>query len=228
MAIERLRAAGVRVETGLLADEAQALNEPFLHCHIAGRPLVTIKAATSLDGLLSADVGASRWISGATSRRFAHRLRFGHDAVLVGAGTARRDDPRLTVRLDGASRDPPAGCSGTRVGSGPGRLSCFEAIRGIAAPRVYCGRQATAEARAAAFPTARRWCVSGSSDGRLDLNGVLSDLLELGVQSVLVEGGARTIGSFLEAGLRRSIGAVPDQPSAGRRVEPHRSSICRA
>ena len=96
---------------GLLADEATRLNGGFLQHHRTGRPLVTIKAAVSLDGMISARDGCSRWISGEPARRFAHRLRFGHDALLVGAGTVRSDDPRLTVRLDG----PPAVCFGARV-----------------------------------------------------------------------------------------------------------------
>jgi len=197
--LARLRDAGVRVETGLLADEARTLNEPFLHRHTKGRPLVTIKAATSLDGLLSADAGASRWISGAAARRFAHRLRFGHDAVLVGARTARRDDPRLTVRLNGASRDP------VRVVLAPGldldpEARLFRNDGGIAGPRIYCGSEAGADREHGLSDRATVVRVGFSAAG-LDLRRVLSDLLELGVQSVLVEGGARTIGAFVAAGL---------------------------
>ena len=197
--IEALRAAGVCVETGLLSHEAHHLNEPFLHRHTMGRPLVTIKAATSLDGLLSADAGASRWISGAAARRFAHRLRFGHDAVLVGAGTARRDDSRLTVRLSGVSHDTIRGVLAPGLDLDPD-AQLFRSERSTTAPRLYCGREAPAE-RARALSDRATVVQVGAADEGLDLNEVLADLLELGVQSVLVEGGARTIGSFVAAGL---------------------------
>ncbi len=97
--IERLRKAGVQVTTGILERECARLNEPFLHYQQTGRPLVVLKVAQSLDGFVATSTGESQWISGEASRRRVHELRAELDGVLVGSGTARADDPALTVRL---------------------------------------------------------------------------------------------------------------------------------
>lgn len=95
---DTLRAAGVEVETGLLAAEARAVNRTWSLAVERGRPFVTWKVATTLDGRSAAADGTSRWISGAASRRDVHRLRGLADTVLVGTGTVLADDPQLTVR----------------------------------------------------------------------------------------------------------------------------------
>lgn len=94
----RLRAAGVDVEGGLLADEATALNATWTRAQQLGRPVVTWKVASTLDGRAAAVDGTSRWISGRAARHDVHRLRAEVDAVVVGTGTALADDPDLTVR----------------------------------------------------------------------------------------------------------------------------------
>lgn len=94
----RLRAAGVRVDAGVLADEAEALNERWAASLRLGRPWVTAKWAASLDGRIAAADGTSRWITGAEARADAHRRRAAHGAILVGTGTALADDPALTAR----------------------------------------------------------------------------------------------------------------------------------
>jgi diaminohydroxyphosphoribosylaminopyrimidine deaminase/5-amino-6-(5-phosphoribosylamino)uracil reductase len=96
--IERLRAAGVEVIEGMLASEARALNAPFLHRLETGRPLGILKWAMSLDGRTALPNGASQWISGPAAREWVHRLRAQCDAVIVGGGTVRHDDPLLTSR----------------------------------------------------------------------------------------------------------------------------------
>jgi diaminohydroxyphosphoribosylaminopyrimidine deaminase/5-amino-6-(5-phosphoribosylamino)uracil reductase len=103
--IERLRAAGIKVEVGVLADEVSAQLAPYVKHRTTGRPYVILKLAASLDGRTAAPDGTSRWITGEAARIDAHRLRAESDAVLVGAGTVRADDPELTVRhVEG--RDP--------------------------------------------------------------------------------------------------------------------------
>ncbi len=100
-----LRDAGVAVEVGLLAEQAAAELAPYLKHRRTGRPYVVLKLAASLDGRTAAPDGSSRWITGAEARADAHRLRALSDAVVVGAGTVRADDPELTVRhVEG--RDP--------------------------------------------------------------------------------------------------------------------------
>jgi diaminohydroxyphosphoribosylaminopyrimidine deaminase/5-amino-6-(5-phosphoribosylamino)uracil reductase len=100
--IDRLRAAGVEVEVGTRAERAKALLAPYVKHRTTGRPWVVLKLAASLDGRTAAPDGSSQWITGEAARADAHRLRAESDAVLVGAGTVRLDDPSLTVRhIDG-------------------------------------------------------------------------------------------------------------------------------
>ena len=196
----RLRDAGIQVDVGLLEDEARRLNDSFLHSHLTRRPLVTLKAASSLDGMLAAASGESRWITGAPARRFAHRLRLRHDAVLVGAGTIRRDDPRLTVRLRGASGHRLRVVLAPGLDLDPGS-QIFE-IEGSEGPltRIYAS-ESTAESLERPFQDRANVVRVAEQDGSLDLEAVLDDLMECGVRSVLVEGGGRTIAGFLDAGL---------------------------
>ena len=103
--VERLRQGGIDVEVGTLAAEAQSQLAPYLKHRRTGRPYVTLKLAATLDGRTAAADGSSQWITGDEARTDAHRLRAENDAVLVGAGTVRHDDPALTVRrVEG--RDP--------------------------------------------------------------------------------------------------------------------------
>ena len=103
--IARLRAAGVDVEVGVLADRVRAQLAPYLKHRTTGRPWLVLKLAASVDGRTAAPDGSSQWITGEEARADAHRLRADSDAVIVGAGTVRADDPSLTVRkVEG--RDP--------------------------------------------------------------------------------------------------------------------------
>jgi diaminohydroxyphosphoribosylaminopyrimidine deaminase/5-amino-6-(5-phosphoribosylamino)uracil reductase len=100
--VEGLRAAGIDVVVGVLASEVERQLASYLHHRRTGRPWVTLKLATTLDGRTAAPDGSSRWITGPEARTDVHRERAEHDAVLVGAGTVRADDPELTVRhVDG-------------------------------------------------------------------------------------------------------------------------------
>ena len=101
-----LRAAGIAVTEGVLAPEATRLNVGFLKRVTRNLPFVTLKLATTLDGRIATATGDSRWITGPAARRHTHLMRLTHDAVMVGAGTARADDPDLTVREMGVSRQP--------------------------------------------------------------------------------------------------------------------------
>lgn len=104
--IAMLRSAGVEVTTGVLAAEARADLAGFFRKVETGRPWVTLKLATSFDGRIATASGQSQWITGPEARRAVHGLRNRHDAVMVGAGTARADDPMLTVRGFGEVRQP--------------------------------------------------------------------------------------------------------------------------
>lgn len=101
-----LRAAGIEVVEGVRAEAAAALQRGFLTRVTCGRPMVTLKLATSFDGRIATATGESRWITGEAARRHVHLLRLTHDAVMVGAGTARADIPALNVRGLGPVRQP--------------------------------------------------------------------------------------------------------------------------
>jgi diaminohydroxyphosphoribosylaminopyrimidine deaminase/5-amino-6-(5-phosphoribosylamino)uracil reductase len=105
--VERLRAAGVQVDVGVQAAVAADDLAPYLHHRTTGRPFVVLKLAASLDGRTAAADGTSQWITGPEARADAHALRAESDAVLVGAGTVRVDDPSLTVRDAPAPRGDP-------------------------------------------------------------------------------------------------------------------------
>jgi diaminohydroxyphosphoribosylaminopyrimidine deaminase/5-amino-6-(5-phosphoribosylamino)uracil reductase len=104
--IEQLRAAGVDVVVGVLAEQVEGQLAPYLKHRRTGMPWVVLKLAASLDGRTAAPDGTSQWITGDDARLDAHRLRAESDAVVVGAGTVRADDPRLTVRLPDAEVQP--------------------------------------------------------------------------------------------------------------------------
>ncbi len=196
----RLREHGVEVEVGLLEPEARRLNAAFYHWHATGRPRVTLKAAVTLDGMLAAREGRSRWVSGPAARRFAHRLRMRHDAVLVGAGTLRHDDPRLTVRLRGVDAPRLRAVIAPGLRLDPGARLFAGRGPGQPLPVVYVQHDLASAAERPFRERAEIVRLPGTAQ-QLDLGALLDDLARREVQSLLVEGGGRTLGSFLRAGL---------------------------
>lgn len=199
--VARLRRAGVRVEVGCLASESRAANRAFSLWARARRPLVTLKAAASLDGFIADGLPRARrapaWITGSEARREGHALRAAHDAVLVGSGTVLADDPRLTVR-------------GVRAGPRPLRVVLDGRLRtppdaqvlDRAAPTLIFTRRGAPRGRARALAAAGAEVVElASPRGRLSVAAVLRALAARDVQSVLVEGGAAVHGAFIAAGL---------------------------
>jgi diaminohydroxyphosphoribosylaminopyrimidine deaminase / 5-amino-6-(5-phosphoribosylamino)uracil reductase len=201
--LARLRAAGVPVTVGVGGEAAAEQNAAYLTHRRLGRPRITLKAAASLDGKVAAPDGSSQWITGPAARADAHRLRAEADAVVVGAGTALADDPRLTARLPGhAARQPlrvlvdAAG----RVGAG-GHLFDDDAPTLVAtttaapASAVEAWKQAGAEVLVC--PEAAR-----EDGGRgVDLAGLAAALGRRGVLELLVEGGPRLQAGFWATGL---------------------------
>src|SRR3546814_17409658 len=105
-----LRAAGISVSTGTCAAEAEEINAGFFLRQQGGRPLVTLKMATSLDGRIATRTGESQWITGAAARAHGHLMRAAHDAVMVGIGTALADAPQLPCRQTGRASWRERGC----------------------------------------------------------------------------------------------------------------------
>ncbi|WP_199171460.1 bifunctional diaminohydroxyphosphoribosylaminopyrimidine deaminase/5-amino-6-(5-phosphoribosylamino)uracil reductase RibD [Luteimonas rhizosphaerae] len=196
---ERLRAAGIAVDVGLMDAQARALNRGFLSRVERGRPWVRIKLACSLDGRTAMANGDSKWISGDASRADVMRWRARAGALLTGSGTVLADDPQLTVRFDAAASEADAGfVAPLRVVLDPGLATTARGrIRDAAAPTLYLH---AGEAKVPHGLDVARAAVP-TRDGRLDLDAVLALLAEGGINEVQIESGATLSGAFLRAGL---------------------------
>jgi len=200
--LDALRRAGVAVTLGLLAEEAGELIAPFARHAASGRPLVTAKYAMTLDGRIATRTGHARWITGPAARRRAHALRDAADAVLVGAGTVRADDPRLTVRHGVRGRAPRQPLR--VVLGGRGGLSASARVFDADLPgRTVLATTADPLAHAARLEARGVEVVrlSAAPDGRVDLPALLDWLGAHDVMSLLVEGGSAVLGAFFAAGL---------------------------
>lgn len=203
--IARLRAAGIRVDVGLRAEEARALNEWFLVNMLLGRAYVHVKTAVSADGKVACHTGASQWITGPEARAEVHRMRARHDAVLTGIGTVMADDPRLTVRLPRPEPDVPDRQpiriivdSRARI---PMQARCLQGAGSDAEVIVAVGPQAPPRKVELLRQHGVRVWSGDSEDGRVDLAALLRDLLPLGIATILVESGPTLAGSLFAADL---------------------------
>ena len=208
--IERLRAAGIEVTVGVRAAACARLVEAFTTHVRTGRPLVTLKVAQTLDGFAATNGGDSRWVTGETARRRVHELRAASDAVLVGSGTARADDPALTLR-HGVTGPAPLRVVLDRAGTLPQTLRLFT---DGAAPTVAVVAEGVVPAYADDFMQHGGAVLAlPERGGHLDL-GALLDRLGIGtahpgpdapgrrpVQSLLVEAGPRLAAALLAADL---------------------------
>jgi diaminohydroxyphosphoribosylaminopyrimidine deaminase/5-amino-6-(5-phosphoribosylamino)uracil reductase len=183
-----LRDGGVEVEVGLLGAEAERQNEAFLKHVRTGLPLVTLKMAASLDGKAAARDGSSRWISGPEARKQVHRMRAVADAVLVGAGTAFRDDPSLTVRDVEVLGDPPLRVVVDGRGIVPETHRLFT---DGAAPTLVATTERAPEGRREAWRTrgAEVVVLDDAGAGLIPLRDLFRELGKRDVQHVLMEGG---------------------------------------
>jgi diaminohydroxyphosphoribosylaminopyrimidine deaminase/5-amino-6-(5-phosphoribosylamino)uracil reductase len=196
--IDAIRAAGIPVEVGLLEAEARRLNEVYLKWVTRGLPWVTLKCAMTLDGKIATRTGDSRWVTGEQARAYVHRLRAEHDAIMVGIGTVRADDPLLTAR-GRRKRNPLRVIVDARAELDPGsQIVCT--LREVptlvattsAAPGERVERLREAGAVVELLP---------DNNSRVDLPALMAELARLSVTSVLLEGGAELTASMLAAGL---------------------------
>lgn len=195
--VQILRDHGIEVVQGILEEDARALNEVYFHYTRTGLPFITVKYAQSLDGRIATSRGDSRWISSEASRRFAHRLRAQHDAIMVGIGTVLTDDPQLTVRLV--------------KGKNPLRIILDSRLRIPLNARVLQGEGETLilttdehdpkKVEAIQGQDKEVFVVQRGPDGRAELPSLMKILAERGISSILVEGGAEVITSLLRERL---------------------------
>lgn len=193
-----LRAAGISVTEGVLAAQARVANAGFLKRVTRGLPFVTLKLAATLDGRTATSAGESRWITGPDARRAVHLLRMTHDAVLVGSGTARADDPDLTVRDMGAAHQPLRIVLDSRLTHDPhsrlghtARQTPVWLLHGPHAPAIARAAWEAQGATLIALPGA----------GHLDLTAALQALATRGLTRILCEGGGQLAAALIRAGL---------------------------
>ena len=199
--IRHLRANGVGVRVGVLRRQAMRQNEAHVKFAVTGRPLVTLKIAQTLDGMIATTGGRGERISGPAAEKFVHLLRARYDAVLVGKNTVMQDDPQLTVRavegrdplrlvLDSWAKVPPSAHVFTYNDDRKTvRVTLAIGKRPVTAPRPDC------------FD----WYVPPDDRHQVDLHEVLERAAHNNITSILVEGGAQIFGSFLREGLADKV-----------------------
>ncbi len=194
--IARLRESSVNVESGLLRREALELNRFFFHSITTGLPFVTLKLAMSMDGRIATSQGDSRWITGEAARKYVHQLRYRHDAILVGSGTLKADDPSLDVRGSGKKQiikvvldsNASSVSSGSRILKSGDPVIVFYSSERI--------------------PVRPDWAVNKveyigvpENSRLLSWRHVLEELGKRQIRSLLVEGGGSIAGSLVKEGL---------------------------
>jgi len=198
--LQKLRAAGLEVETGLCAAEAACLLAPFAHHITCGCPFVTLKAAMTLDGRTATAAGESQWISGEASRRDVHELRNRVDGILVGVGTVLRDNPRLTTRLGGEGRDAVRVVvdSRLRIPLDAALITQVSAAPTLVATTPLAPKRKIAELQDRGVQVLTCNEIEGQG---VDLRDLLRQLGGYPLQHLMLEGGALLNQSFLAAGL---------------------------
>jgi diaminohydroxyphosphoribosylaminopyrimidine deaminase/5-amino-6-(5-phosphoribosylamino)uracil reductase len=193
--LERLQAAGVRVEVGIEEAEERFLNARFHHAYSASdRPFVAVKLAVSMDGCIADAEGSSRWLSGSAARGWVHHLRAGFGGVAVGARTAITDDALLTVRGDVTPQTPPMRILFDRTGQLTAAERIFHDDSGVPV-MVVVGAEAAPERTTRLVDAGAMLLVAE------DLGAALRAMRVAGVDSLLVEGGGRLAGALLDADL---------------------------
>ncbi len=195
--LDHLARAGIETASGVEEDDARELNAPFFHAHASDRPWITLKLALSIDAAIASPHAATRWLTGPEARREVHRLRAGADAIAVGVGTARADDPELTVR----DADPP------RVA--PARVVLDDRLElPLGRTLVRTARDVPTIALATrgigAAPAARADALRSAGVEVLIAEGLSAGMRSLrarGIRSLLVEGGAGVAGALLSQRL---------------------------
>ena len=195
---------GIQVATGICEKEARTLNEAFIAWVTTGRPFVVVKCAATLDGRIATRTGDSRWVTGPASRQFVHRLRHAVDGIMVGVETVKKDNPSLTTRLEEAGGSDPTRIILDTHLSIP--LTSKLLHQTSPAPTwVVCGSNAAADRQAALAAAGTRVVTAPLKAGRIDLSVLMQQLGEMGITSLLIEGGGMVIGSAFAADIVNKI-----------------------
>ncbi len=193
--IEAMRRAGIEVRVGVLEDECRRLNEAFIHWVTTGKPFCILKVAMSLDGKIATRAGHSQWITGEKSRRDVHRLRAQVDAVIVGAGTVRADDPSLTARDVKVPKQPRPVILSPELKL-PDKARVYDHPAGCI---IATGSKATAGRRKALEKRGVEIIKLPTAKGLIQWKPLMEKLGEFSMSSVLIEGGGRTFGTAIDS-----------------------------
>ena len=193
---DKLRAAGIELRTGILEAEAKQANIGFLTRMTKGRPAVTLKLASSLDGKIATNTGESQWITGEAARAYVHFLRATHDAVMVGSGTSVADDPSLTVRLNGLDHRHPVRIVldsnlSTPVDSQLGRTAKDTAVWICHGPNAECKKWAK---------TGAQMIKCATDKSGLSLSNTLAKIAGKGITRIFCEGGGKLAAALIREG----------------------------
>ncbi|HEX9861465.1 MAG TPA: bifunctional diaminohydroxyphosphoribosylaminopyrimidine deaminase/5-amino-6-(5-phosphoribosylamino)uracil reductase RibD [Nitrospirota bacterium] len=200
--IERLKEAGIEVETGVLGERAMRLNEAFTKYITTGYPYVTLKVAQTLDGKIATASGESKWITGPEARKLGHRLRNQSDAIMIGVGTVLKDDPSLTTRIEDMpeTRDPHRVIldSHLRVPLDAKALNLASRAKTYIATTLSASTGRMKEIKA---KKAEILIIDADENGRVSIPALMEELAKLGMTNILLEGGARINAAVLRAGM---------------------------
>jgi diaminohydroxyphosphoribosylaminopyrimidine deaminase/5-amino-6-(5-phosphoribosylamino)uracil reductase len=206
--IDYLKRRGIIVKAGVCEEKAERLNEIFIKYVKTNRPFTIIKCAATLDGRIATRTGDSRWVTGEESRNFVHRLRHSVDAIMVGINTVEKDDPSLTTRLEKRT--------GGLKGLDPVRIVLDTHLKIIEDVKLFrldsdsdtiiiTGQSVSKDKKARIERLGAKIIESPVKDGLIDLDNLMDRLGELGITSLLIEGGSRVIASALAAGIVEKI-----------------------
>ena len=199
--IERLRSAGLDVAVNILQADAEELNAGFIQREVMGRPLVTLKTATTADGRIATRTGASQWITGPAARERVHLMRAQHDAIMVGIDTVIHDDPQLSCRLPGLEDRSPVRIvldSKLRIAISSQLVLTAKTVPTWVVTREDSDADAMARLRGAGVEVLK---VASDAAGHVDAGLVLTELARRGLTRIIVEGGGILNASLLRSGL---------------------------
>jgi diaminohydroxyphosphoribosylaminopyrimidine deaminase/5-amino-6-(5-phosphoribosylamino)uracil reductase len=206
--IDYLESHGVEVTLGVCEDQARKINEIFRKYIQTKRPFSIVKCAATLDGRIATKTGDSKWVTGKESRRFVHGLRHAVDAIMVGINTIEKDDPSLTTRLENTDEgfkglDPTRIILDTHL-----RISEQAKLLRLDSDSdtiIVTGSSVSQNKKAKIEKQGARVIESSVKHGLIDLPGLMDLLGDLGITSLLIEGGGRVIASALSAGIVEKI-----------------------
>jgi diaminohydroxyphosphoribosylaminopyrimidine deaminase/5-amino-6-(5-phosphoribosylamino)uracil reductase len=195
--IEILKQHKIKVTVGVLEEELRKMNEVFIKYITKKLPFVTVKVAESLDGRIATHTGESKWITSDKSRAFAHRIRKDYDAIMVGVNTVLRDNPRLSAWF--SKKHPTKVVIDSQL-STPVTSNIFSADAQVILVTLPSAAGQETENRKMLSQKARILEVK-EKDGQINLLFTLKKLAQLGISSIIVEGGGTLIGSLFDEGL---------------------------